>query len=43
MINRIRKNFVSNMFRLSLSSQGHNFYKLKYISLEEVKTVPFQQ
>ena len=27
----------------SLSSQGHNFYKLKYISLEEVKIVPFQQ
>ena len=24
-------------------SQGHNFYKLKYISLEEVKIVPFQQ
>ena len=23
-------------------SQGHNFYKLKYISLEEVKIVPFQ-
>ena len=26
-----------------LDSQGHNFYKLKYISLEEVKIVPFQQ
>ena len=26
-----------------LNSQGHNFYKLKYISLEEVKIVPFQQ
>ena len=25
------------------NSQGHNFYKLKYISLEEVKIVPFQQ
>ena len=24
-------------------SQGHNFYKLKYISLEEVKIMPFQQ
>ena len=24
-------------------SQGHNFYKLKYISFEEVKIVPFQQ
>ena len=24
-------------------SQGHNLYKLKYISLEEVKIVPFQQ
>ena len=24
-------------------SQGQNFYKLKYISLEEVKIVPFQQ
>ena len=23
--------------------KGHNFYKLKYISLEEVKIVPFQQ
>ena len=23
-------------------SQGHNFYKLKCISLEEVKIVPFQ-
>ena len=23
--------------------QGHNFYKLKYISLEEVKIVPFKQ
>ena len=27
----------------SVNSQGHNFYKLKYISLEEVKIVPFQQ
>ena len=27
----------------ALSSQGHNFYKLKYMSLEEVKIVPFQQ
>ena len=26
-----------------LTSQGHNFYKLKYISLEEVKIVPCQQ
>ena len=26
-----------------VNSQGHNFYKLKYISLEEVKIVPFQQ
>ena len=26
-----------------LNSQGHNFYKLKYISLEEVKIVPLQQ
>ena len=26
-----------------VSSQGHNFFKLKYISLEEVKIVPFQQ
>ena len=25
------------------NSQGHNFYKLKYISLEEVKIVSFQQ
>ena len=24
------------------NSQGQNFYKLKYISLEEVKIVPFQ-
>ena len=24
-------------------SQGHNFYKLKYISLEEIKIVHFQQ
>ena len=27
----------------TLTSQGHNFYKLKYISLEEDKIVPFQQ
>ena len=27
----------------ALNSQGHNFYKLKYISLGEVKIVPFQQ
>ena len=25
------------------NSQGHNLYKLKYISLEEVKIVSFQQ
>ena len=30
--------FIGTVF-----SQGHNFYKLKYISLEEVKIVPFQQ
>ena len=28
---------------LSISSQGHNLYKLQYISLEEVKIVSFQQ
>ena len=27
----------------SLKSQGHNLYKLQYISLEEVKIVSFQQ
>ena len=26
-----------------ISSQGHNLYKLQYISLEEVKIVSFQQ
>ena len=26
-----------------LISQGHNLYKLQYISLEEVKIVSFQQ
>ena len=31
------------MFHVTLNSQGHNFYKLKYTSLEEVKIVPFQQ
>ena len=30
-------------FTCTFNSQGHNFYKLKYISLEEVKSVPFQQ
>ena len=28
---------------ISINSQGHNFYKLKYISLEEVKIVPFHK
>ena len=26
-----------------LNSQGHNLYKLQYVSLEEVKIVSFQQ
>ena len=30
------------IFSVIITSQGHNFYKLKYISLEEVKIVPFQ-
>ena len=33
---------LDNFYAL-LTSQGHNFYKLKYISLEEVKIAPFQQ
>ena len=28
---------------LLINSQGHNLYKLQYISLEEVKIVSFQQ
>ena len=32
-----------SLFLNELNSQGHNFHKLKYISLEEVKIVPFQQ
>ena len=28
---------------LTLTSKGHNLYKLQYISLEEVKIVSFQQ
>ena len=31
------------MVYLSFISQGHNLYKLQYISLEEVKIVSFQQ
>ena len=31
------------IFYSLLNTQGHNFYKLKYISLEEVKIAPFQQ
>ena len=27
----------------SVYSQGHNLYKLKYVSLEEVEIMPFQQ
>ena len=34
---------VQELWAFSLNSQGHNFYKLKYISHEEVKIVPFQQ
>ena len=34
----IRKSFI-----LCINSQGHNLYKLQYISLEEVKIVSFQQ
>ena len=30
-------------FISSINSQGHNQYKLQYISLEEVKLVSFQQ
>ena len=33
----------NSQIRAMLTSQGHNFYKLKYISLEEVKSVPFQK
>ena len=28
---------------VAFTSQAYYFYKLKYISLEEVKIVPFQQ
>ena len=28
---------------LNIKSQGHNLYKLQYISLEEVKIVSFQR
>ena len=31
---------TANGLLITIKSQGHNFYKLKYISLEEV---PFQQ
>ena len=31
------------MTQTPINSQGHNFHKLKYISLEEIKIVPFQQ
>ena len=34
---------LESIYYMTLNSQGHNFYKLKYISLEEVKIVPFQQ
>ena len=38
------KNFYKEIqLSVSLTRKGHNFYKLKYISLEEVKIVPFQQ
>ena len=35
--------FVDFLKAFDYISQGHNFNKLKYISLEEDKIVPFQQ
>ena len=37
----VMPNMILGQF--SINSQGHNLYKLQYISLEEVKIVPFQQ
>ena len=34
---------VNSFIPQHINSQGKNIYKLEYISLEEVKSVPFQQ
>ena len=33
----------SSKILVNIYMQRHNLYKLKYVSLEEVKSVPFQQ
>ena len=35
--------YISGSCTHLLNSQGHNLYKLQFISLEEVKIVSFQQ
>ena len=40
---RTRLRVYKSLFILNSTSQGHNLYKLQYISLEEVKIVSFQQ
>ena len=34
---------LSHFLKYPMNSQGHNLYKLQYISLEEVKIVSLQQ